>query len=41
MHGDKALASFRGVTAHGPFVPLELERVGKRWLIDASRVITQ
>jgi hypothetical protein len=40
MHGNKALALFRGVTADGLFVPVELERVGKRWLIDASRVIT-
>jgi hypothetical protein len=41
MHGQKALASFPGVTAQGAFIPLELERVGQRWLIDASRVITR
>ena len=40
-HGERALASFRGVTAQGAMRPVSLERVGKRWLIDGTRIIIE
>ena len=39
MNGERARAEFPGAQTGGVLQPVTLERVGKRWMIDGTRVI--
>jgi hypothetical protein len=39
MHGGRAQAEFPGAVPGDITAPVTLERVGKRWLIDGSRIV--
>lgn len=39
MHGGRAQAEFPGAVPGDVTAPVTLERVGKRWMIDGSRIV--